>query len=402
MATEVIQANKNWLKWARESAHYDKEEVAKKMKVKEDTLDNWEETGQIQYAQLIELSKIYRIAPHMFFNGKDPEPEEKPVDFRTIKNKKAELTPDIVFELRNAKARRETLLDIEEEDEDFVIPDFKLKGYDVNTVDEAIEVINEVIRLNTVRRKKFSIDDWIAEVEKLGILVFQFYKIKPSELRGYAIYYDKLPIIGINHKESDKAKKFTLFHELAHLLLKKEGLSNFYSLNIKDDTEVKCNAIAGEILIPSNVIRSEVENKNIEDFTDEELIKELSRRYKVSNEVIVRKFLNENFITKKEYEKFKEKLNKFIFEPSKTQHKRAPRVRKELTPEEINENKIKNDMRIARRTITENGDYYINSLIYAYMNEIITDLDFARNLDVSLRVVKFIIQIMIKEASNNG
>ena len=400
MSTELIQANKNWLIWARESAHYKKETVARKMRIKEETLDNWEKTGQIDYAQLIKLSKIYHISPHMFFNGNDPEEEKIPTDFRTIKNKEANITPEIIFEIRNAKERRDILLDIEEEDEDFTIPEFKLKEYDVNSVDEAIDIISNFIRLNTVRREKFEIEDWIAEVEKLGILVFQFYGIPPKDLRGYAIYYNKLPIIGINHQESVNAKKFTLFHELAHLLLKKEGLSNFYSLNIKNATEVKCNAIAGEILIPSNVIKREVENKNIIDFTNEKTINELSKKYKVSDEVIVRKFLNENFITRKEYEKFKDKLNKFVFDsPYKKQHKNTTRIKKELTPEEIKENKINNDKKIARRMLTENGKYYINSLLYAYMNDIITDLDFARNLDVSLRVVKFITQMMVGEGS---
>ncbi|MBE6512463.1 MAG: ImmA/IrrE family metallo-endopeptidase [Methanobrevibacter olleyae] len=397
MSTEVIQANKNWLVWARESVNYDKKTVAQKMRIKEETLDNWEKTGQLKYNDIIKLSKIYHIAPHLFFNANDPVYEKPFADFRTVKNKKVKSSSKIVFELRNAKARRETLLDIEEDDEDFIIPDFKLKDCNVNTIDEAIEAINNFVRLNTARRKNFTTDDWIIQIEKLGILVFQFYEIPPEDLRGYVIYYDKLPIIGINHQESDNAKKFTLFHELAHILLKKEGLSNFYSLNIKDYTEVKCNAIAGEILIPSTVIKQEVENRNVENFTDEKLIKELSKKYGVSNEVIVRKFLNENFITKKEYEKFKEKLNKFIFDSPKTESKRPPRVKKELTPEEINENKIQGDRRIARKTITKNGEYYINSLIYAYMNDIITDLDFARNLDVSLRVVKFIIQIMLKE-----
>lgn len=211
-----------------------------------------------------------------------------------------------------------------------------------------------------------------------------------------------MPIIGINHQETDNAKKFTLFHELAHLLLKKEGLSNFNSFFISDNTEVKCNEIAGEVLIPSTIIKAELDNKEINNFTDEKIIKDLSKRYKVSTEVIVRRFLNENYISRQEYEKFREELNRYIYDSSKKQHKNSPRVKKELSPEELKENKIKNDRKIARKTITENGHYYIGSLIYAYENQIMTKLDFARKLDVSLRVVKFIIQFMFKEASNNG
>ena len=399
MATESVQANKNWLIWARESAHFDKEYVAKRMKVKKETLDNWEETGQIQYAQLIELSKIYHIAPHMFFNGKDPKPEEKPVDFRTIKNKKAELTPSIVFELRNAKNKRETLLDIEEEDDDFKIPDFKLKDYSCRTEEEAIEIINNALGMSNAKRTTYKLDYWIKKIEELGILVFQFYGIAPEELRGYAIYYDKLPIIGINHQEKDTARKFTLFHELAHLLFKEGGLSNFSSYKLNNIAEVKCNAISGEILVPTQDINALVESENIKDFTNPNLIKRLSKKYKVSDEVIVRKFLILNHITSKDYEMYKEDLNQYILPKKKPKKKtKSPNQEKDKTVVSDDERKLRLNKNKAKQFITQNGDFYTNSLIYAYMNGIITDLDFARYLDTSLNVVDFIVQIMNKRS----
>lgn len=399
MSTEVIQANKNWLKWARESAYYDKEEVAKKMKVKVDTLDNWEETGQLQYAQLIELSKIYHIAPHMFFNGKDPKPEEKPADFRTIKNKKAELTPDIVFELRNAKNKRETLLDIEEDDDDFKIPEFKLKDFSCKTEEEAIEVINNALGMSNAKRTTHKLDYWIKKIEELGVLVFQFYGIPPEDLRGYAIYYDKLPIIGINHQEKETARKFTLFHELAHLLFKEGGLSNFSSYHLNNKTEVMCNEVSGEILVPSKDIDYIVKSENIEEFTNPTLIKRLAGKYKVSDEVIVRKFLILNYITSKDYATYKEDLNQYILpkkEPRKKKKSSNHEKDKKVGSDE--ERKIRRNKNKAKQFITQNGDYYTNSLIYAYMNGIITDLDFARYLDTSLNVVDFIVQIMNKRS----
>lgn len=188
MSTELMQINTKWLIWARESAYFKKETVARKMKVKVETIDDWERTGLMRYEDIKKISKIYHVGPARFFIPTDPIYEKPIADFRTIKNKKAELTPPIVFELRNARSRRKTLLNIEENDAEFIIPDFKLKDYDVNTVDEAIEIINNVIRLNSARRKEFTIDDWIAQVEKLGILVFQFYSISPKDLRGYAIF----------------------------------------------------------------------------------------------------------------------------------------------------------------------------------------------------------------------
>lgn len=302
MSTEVIQANKNWLVWARESVNYDKKTVAQIMKIKEETLDNWEKTGQLKYTDIIELSKIYHIAPHMFFNGKDPKEEKQIADFRTVKNEKRNPSPKIIFELRNAKNKRETLLDIEEEDDDFIIPEFKLKDYSCKNEKEAIQIINDALEMSNAKRTTHKLDYWIRKVEELGVLVFQFYGIPPEELRGYAIYYEKLPIIGINHQEKETARKFTLFHELAHLLFKEEGLSNFSSYHLTNKTEVMCNAVSGEILVPTKDINYIVKSENIKDFTNPNLIKRLSGKYKVSDEVIVRKFLIQNYISSKDYE----------------------------------------------------------------------------------------------------
>lgn len=402
MSTGKLKANKDWLVWARKSVHLDKKEVAKKMRIKEETFNNIECTGELKYSQLLRLSEIYKLSPHLFFNAKNPIYEKDIADFRTENNKQLEITSDIIFELRNAKSKRQTLLNIEKEDEDFRVSDFKFKDSVCDNDDEAINIILDELEMSNAKRELFSLNDWISKIEKLGILVFQFYGISPKKLRGYAIYYDKLPIIGINHQEKkEEAMKFTLFHELAHLLLKKEGLSNLSSYYPKDAIEVRCNHITGEVLVPSKDIRNIVKTKNITDFTDYNVIKYLAKRYNVSNEVIVRKFLNEKYIKPKDYEAYKNEFNKFIFpeHSKKTEQSKNKDKSEDVNVSSTQENKSKNNQRLAQKCITENGEYYINLLIQAYENEIITDLDLARNLDVSLSIVDIIIQKINKGGS---
>lgn len=384
----ILKTNKDWLVWARKSVHYDKNTVAKKIGVKKETIEKWEDTGEIQYKHLAKLSKIYKQAPFIFFNSNNPVYEKELPDFRTIKNKEITETSKISFELRNAKFKRETLLNLEEENSDFTNPEFKLKNYNYKSKEEIIDFLNNILEMSNTKRSTFNLNNWIRKIENFGILIFQFYNISPKDLRGYAIYYDKLPIIGINHQEKETARKFTLFHELAHLILKKEGLSNIDSYYLKNDTEIKCNSIAAEVLIPSTTIIKELEKKNISNFTDKEIIKNLAKRYNVSNELIVRKFLETKYITQKDYEKYKDELNNYIFPIKKSQKKEL------ISPEDSKKNKLNNDKRLAKKFITENGDYYINSLIYAYKNDMITDLDFARNLDTSSNIVKLLIQRM--------
>lgn len=400
MTTETVTVNKDWLIWARKSVHYDKETVAKKLKIKKERLDEWETTGEISFKNLRKLSKIYEYPSALFFNLNDPVYEEEMPDFRTMNNKTIPITPEISFELRNAKRKREILLDIEEEDEEFIIPEFKYKEYDYNSNEEVIDIITDILKINNAKRRHMNLDYWINEVEKLGVLVFQFYNIPPKDLRGYAIYNDKLPIIGINHKENEKARKFTLFHELAHLFLKKEGLSNFATYQLTNNIEVKCNAIAAEILVPSKDIDLRIREKQIQDFTDDKWIKYFANIYKVSNEVIVRKFLNQKHITKKEYEKYHNRFNEYIF-PEQKRRTPSKENKKEddVADDVLIQRKLEQRKKEAKRCITENGAYYITSLITAYNDGVIDNLEFARYIDKPLPMVSLVIQRIKEEGS---
>ena len=225
MSTEILNVNTKWLKWARTSVKYEKEDVASKLNINPEKITEWEETGELTHDELIALSDIYEVSPYTFFDGNDPVYDKEIPDFRTVNSEKIKLTPEIMFELRRAKENRETLLNFEEDFDDFEFPLFSSYTIDSDNpliVAENIRNLLEMSRANSHRK----LDYWINLIESLGILVFEFYNIEPEQLRGYALYYDKLPIIGINHKESSNAKKFTLFHELAHLIMKKDGISN--------------------------------------------------------------------------------------------------------------------------------------------------------------------------------
>ena len=236
MSTEIFNVNAKWLKWARTSVKYEKDDVANKLNVNPEKITEWEETGKLTQNELIALSDIYEVSPYTFFDGNDPVYDKEIPDFRTINSKKINITPEIMFELRRAKENRETLLNLEDDFEDFEFPLFSsytINSDNPNIVAEKIRDLLEMGRFNSHRK----LDYWISLIESLGILVFEFYNIEPEQLRGYALYYDKLPIIGINHRESPNAKKFTLFHELAHLIMKKDGISNINEYNFINNDE---------------------------------------------------------------------------------------------------------------------------------------------------------------------
>lgn len=396
MSTEILNVNTKWLKWARTSVKYEKDVVASKLNVNPEKITEWEKTGKLTHDELIALSDIYEVSPYTFFDGNDPVYDKEIPDFRTVNSEKIKLTPEIMFELRRAKENRETLLNLEEDFDDFEFPLFSSYTIDSDNpiiVAENIRNLLEMSRSNSHRK----LDYWINLIESLGILVFEFYNIEPEQLRGYALYYDKLPIIGINHKESPNAKKFTLFHELAHLIMKKDGISNINEYSLINNDEAYCNKVAAEVLVPSELFQKYInDNSSYKKFRAKD-ITGLSKIFNVSRQVIVRRALDLRFISPVDYNNRIKEFNEYINPPKKNNSNKN--VDSKLQPKKDNKPKdsdkgLHNKAKIALR---KNGNYFTSLLIKAYEEDLITDIDMALELKVSLEVMSKIISIMEKE-----
>ncbi|MDU9349064.1 MULTISPECIES: ImmA/IrrE family metallo-endopeptidase [Staphylococcus] len=113
-------------------------------------------------------------------------------------------------------------------------------------------------------------------------------------------YYDsKENKIIINRIESKNRKRFTLAHELGHALLEHEGIS--FRTNDKDKykdiinkiRETEANKFAAQLLMPrglvSHLLSEAIKNKdynpkNLDEFQVDQLIKEVAKKLKVSEE----------------------------------------------------------------------------------------------------------------------
>ena len=72
--------------------------------------------------------------------------------------------------------------------------------------------------------------------------------------RGFALADDIAPLIVINDADSRAAWSFTLVHELAHLWLGETGTSG---VSAEAGTELFCNRVAGEFLLPTEDLKHE-------------------------------------------------------------------------------------------------------------------------------------------------
>ena len=162
--------------------------------------------------------------------------------------------------------------------------------------------------------------NWRNALENKGIFVFKD-AFQNSDYSGFCVYDLEYPVIYINNSVAISRQVFTLFHELCHLLFHAGGIDFInsdlieYTDKIYQNYEVKCNEFAGEFLIPNDIFNQEnlsVENYNIE---------KLAKKYLVSKEVVLRKFLNKsiidrNFYLNKVNEWYEETLNQKSKKPS--------------------------------------------------------------------------------------
>jgi Zn-dependent peptidase ImmA (M78 family) len=138
---------------------------------------------------------------------------------------------------------------------------------------------------------------------------------------------------------------FTLFHELAHLLLKTGGIdkrNDAFLRRLRGENkkaEILCNRFTGEFLVPDSDFETMIKEIQL----DEKGIQQSANRYKVSREVILRKCLDRGLIDQAYYE---QKSKQWIEEAQK------------------------------RRKKDKGGDYYRN--VVAYRGETYLDLVFKK------------------------
>ncbi len=313
------------LVWGRKTIGYDLDEAAKKIGVDPERLAKWEKGDKEDrptVKKLFKIANVYKRPFAAFYFSSPPthwdEPYDKLEDWRTLPDTEyAKKSTGLVLELREAARRREILLDLAEEMGD-VIRDFDLsRSHDESPASLAHRVRKVLGR--SIEDQKACSDSrdalrmWRTAVEENGVLVFQtgFFNrnsVQMREMRGAALYFDQLPIIIMNSKDSVTARIFTIMHELGHLILRQSGLSNFRVHHELVVEEVFCNEFAGELLVPSFDLLSELEVRNHTHSTweDKELGK-LATQYKVSKAVILRRLLENDRTTISHYKRTLEK-----------------------------------------------------------------------------------------------
>lgn len=388
------------LKWARESGGYTLHDAAEHLNEDASLITDWEEGNNIpSYTQLKKIARAYRRPITAFYLPEPPSEEIRPfsdvqfIDYRNLPEiEKEKDSPAALYELRKAKVRRDTLLEIDLW-RDVETPLFELQRRRNESADDLAKRVRAILKISPQQQYQWrdhitAYEIWRRAIESLGVLVFQTryeknFVVETREWRGVAIYYPTLPIIIVNHIDKPPAKIFTLFHELCHLI---RGESSLVSDDPVSDQieEIYCNQFAGSLLVPEEELHNdEIIEEHISDidWSDEE-IETLGKKYSVSRVVVIRRLLDLGYTSRDFYQgKISQYADEFI---------------QELT-DKNQENQFFKPSKPEKKAVNVLGEFFISSIIRAYHDEYFTLLDVAENLDTRFKKISDIERIFLQQ-----
>lgn len=269
------------LRWARESTHLDLGTAAKAAGIKNpDKLAAAEQgADSITLRQLEKLAKACRLPLKLLYLSEPPAEGAMPVDFRAGAHGPEPFDSDIIRTLRRARERRDAALELFDE---LGVPRKHLPP-----VSSERDIIEQLIPLVCVRTwkvtpaqmegtKALNATKEVIE-QNLPVLIFE---AQLTSARGCSLFDDRLSIIILSSSDYPNAKRFTLVHELAHILRRDSGICTPFSATPSDEVEARCNIIAGESLAPKALLEPELDALN--ERSDEARIDWIVRRYSLS------------------------------------------------------------------------------------------------------------------------
>ena len=252
------------IKWAREFCSLSSTDAAKKIGVKEIKLSDWENGVSCPtMSQAYKLANIYKFPLASLWLNEPPTDITIPKirDFRRIyEHEYSHYSYELAIQIRDLTFKRELFLELSNNVGNIINPfNYKITISKIN-IENAANNIRSFIGLNWDLQKSWK-DPRIAFntireiIENKNIAVYQLTDISVEECRGFSVYYNTLPIIALNRKDSYTGRLFTLIHELIHLTQNKSCMTNIDSFDSNyesiDSSEFLINEITAAVLIPS-------------------------------------------------------------------------------------------------------------------------------------------------------
>ena len=266
------RVNPEIMVWARESAGLTEEEAARKLGFRDSSRSSAaEKLAAIEHGkkapsrpQLVKMADQYHRPLLTFYLSDPPREGGLGIDFRALPaDRPASESAWLSALVRDVKARQSMVRAVlEDEDEAETLPFVGSHQAEdgraevLGSLQTLLSVDSAVYRaerdasaaFNMLRRRTEANGVFVLLKGDIGNYVTA---IDTTVFRGFSIADRVAPFIVINEYDARPAWSFTLLHEMVHLLLGQTGVSGEYR-----DSQVEqfCDDVAGELLLPSNLL----------------------------------------------------------------------------------------------------------------------------------------------------
>jgi Zn-dependent peptidase ImmA (M78 family)/transcriptional regulator with XRE-family HTH domain len=309
MAPPVTGVNPAILTWARKRSGQTVEQVAAALGKDSAVIASWE-SGEAAptYVQLEKLAyAIFRRPLALFFFPAPPDEPDPHQSFRTLPEFEIdELSAEVRFKIRQAHAMQLSFAELA----DRTSPAPRQMLHDLRAVGKPspaalASAVRDYLNLDVAtqrgwRSNEHALRAWRTAVEGAGVFVFKD-SFKQKDVSGFSLYDNDFPIVYINNSTAKTRQMFTLFHEIGHLLTHTGGVTKRDDSYIDGlhghsrDVEVFCNRFAADVLVPEAALATE--DLTVSDAN----VAQLARHYRVSREVILRRFLERGLVSETYY-----------------------------------------------------------------------------------------------------
>lgn len=368
-----ISINPSLLLWARQESGFELFRVAKRLNVKPEKVEAWENGEALPTMRQVEnLARFFHRPLSVFFLPEPPRLIPLAAEYRRLPHViPGHESPELRLGLRQMLTRRENALNLMGE-LGVDIPQFSLSA----KLNESPAAVGARLRmaLGVTLEEQLAWPDewrawatWRAAVENLGVLVFQFGKVAISEVRGLALLRTPLPVVGINNKEIPEVRSFTVLHEVVHLMLaagheEAPAISEDRSSDEWDGLERFAEIAASHALVPEGALRNEISALGLGGANwDVQSTRKLARRFRITPLALATRLRESGFMSWAQYASWKGEWDAYIATL-------PPRGKGFATP--------------VAKALGRNGRPYIQLVLEALSANRITPVTAARYLDL--------------------
>jgi Zn-dependent peptidase ImmA (M78 family)/DNA-binding XRE family transcriptional regulator len=254
-----------------------------------------ENKREIKSSQLVKLAFALNTSIAEIFNSTNFNDKDyifKNIEFREKSNlyNVEEFKNTITADLYVKYSAYETLEQLFDEKIKFKNP---IEDNEISSFQEVEEIVSKL-------RKKWKfgttpIYDLIGFLEDLGIKIFEV--DDQEDFVGFSCWMKKTPVIVVNTRNKDiPRRRFTVLHELSHLLLK------FKANTSEKAVERFCDQFAGAMLLPEEALNEYL----VSDSISLEELKRIKVKFGISIIAILVRMASINFISWDKYHEWKE------------------------------------------------------------------------------------------------